>query len=123
MTGRAGVRLVYDSDRTAAKVGRRSAPACDRTLLFRSDRFAVDLVVQPAADELRIFHGQIVDERAGSPVSRAAVHLGDGDAAVRTDDFGQFSLSDIPGAGDTVLRVRLPEQELRCAIPQSVCDG
>jgi hypothetical protein len=116
MRARTNGRLVYDSDRAAARVGKRSAGGFGRTLLYRSDRLVVDLFVHPGTDELRLYHGQVVDERSGSPVAAASVRLaGEGD--VPTDEFGQFALSSMSEGEQHLLRVTTTDQELLCAIP------
>ena len=120
MTGATNGRLVFDSDRAAAKVGRRSASVFGRTLLYRSDRWTVDVVVHSGAADLRLFHGQVLDERSGAPLARAEVTLDDD--VVRTDDFGQFSLSEIMRPGQRVLRVRTDDHELICPIPADQAD-
>jgi hypothetical protein len=120
--GRKSGRLVFDSDRAAARVGRRSADGCGRMLLFRADRYAVDVVVHAPGNELRLYHGQVVDERSGAPVAAAGVSLDD-DGAVRTDEFGQFSLSDLVGAGPRRLRIQVSDGDLECPIPTQSPDG
>lgn len=118
MTARRNGRLVFDSERAAANVGRRSGDGFGRMLLFRSDRYAVDVVVHAPADDLRLYHGQVVDERSGSPVASADVRLGD-DETVRTDEFGQFSLSELAREGRCVLTVQTSDAELVCPIPNA----
>jgi len=120
VTGATNGRLVFDSDRAAAKVGRRSASVFGRTLLYRSDRWTVDVVVHSGAADLRLFHGQVLDERSGAPLARAEVTLDDD--VVRTDDFGQFALSAIRRDGQRVLHVRTADQQLLCAIPPTGTD-
>lgn len=121
MNDRTYGRLVFDSERAAAAVGRKSAKAFGRTLLYRSDRIAVDVFVQPGADELLLLHGQVVDANSGEPVPRTDVALAG--TCVRTDVFGQFSLSEIAGGSASVLRVRTPEREVLCPIPCAGSDG
>jgi len=113
---------VFDSHRAAAQVGRRSASVYGRTLLFRYGRYTVDLVVHPGAADLRLFHGQVVDERSGAPLAKAEVSL-DGDEGARTDEFGQFALSAIRVDAQRVLQIRTPDHDLICAIPPTAADA
>ena len=68
-------RLLYDSDRERHSVGARATVVMDRTLLYRSEPFSVDLIVHSGPDGMWFLHGQIVRERVGTPVTGARVRV------------------------------------------------
>jgi hypothetical protein len=108
--------LVFDSARAGALVGTRGPGSHERSLLFAAGAHAVDVVVFPAAAGLHVLHGQVIDTAREHGVRGAQVRLGAGDP-VETDPYGQFALSTLGGAEETVLRVVHEALELECTVP------
>ncbi len=113
-------RLLFDSARQGPMVGTRLGRSPDRTLLFRAEPFSVDLVVHASSDRLLYFHGHVVREQEGTPVTGAEVRLRNSPEAVATDEYGQFAVSSLDGGGDETLLITTDAAEVVFRIPDLV---
>lgn len=112
-------RLVYDSARVESAIGTRAGPCVDRSLLFQSGCFAVDVVIHAVTRDVRFLHGQMIQEEAGAPVSGAIVRLEGSDETVQTDEHGQFALSGGRFDERQTLHIETGGIEVAYAIPAS----
>ena len=99
MTHRENGRLLYDSARTGAAVQTRAGFVNERTLLFRSYDYCVDLFAPSGSDTLHWLHGQVIRSMASQPVPGALVRLGQDAQPVETDEHGQFAGQSVHAAG------------------------
>lgn len=116
MTSREG-QLVYDSARTCATVGQRTGLRIDRSLVFESDTYSVDLVLHTGLRDWGYLYGQVIRHADGQPVIDAAVRFDHGEGTVRTDLMGQFTVGISILDAQQVLRVETPRGPIVCTIP------
>ena len=109
--------LIYDSSREGASVGSRIGRSADRTLLFRSEPFSVDLVIHRSSDSLRYFHGHVVRDPLGPPVVGACVRLEESGDGVLTDEFGQFAVSSMTWETKHVLEIGTAGETVMLRVP------
>jgi len=114
---RAG-RLLFDSAQTlSTQVGTRSAPAPERTLVFRSGGLVVDLVLHASGRRFDYLQGQIVRHRDSEPVSGARVRVDGVEPEATTDEHGQFAVGARARGDQQVLRVAAGADAIVCTIP------
>lgn len=110
-------KLLYDSARTCATVGQRAGLRIDRSLMFQSNAYSVDLVLHAGLSDWSYVYGQVIQHRDGVPVPNAAIRFEDAESCVRTDGMGQFTVGiNLPDAHQT-LRVETPDGPMLCEIP------
>jgi hypothetical protein len=107
---------VFDSARVGALVGTRGPCSAERSLLFAAGAYSVDVVVFPGAGGLHALHGQVIDTASERGLCGARVRLG-AEEPVETDTYGQFALSTLGTAEETVLRVDHEGLVLECTLP------
>ena len=110
-------QLVFDSARARDRAGAASDLVVERTLLYRADGLAVDVVLQEGSGPLTVLHGQVVDERAGRALAAAQVRLGEQAPAVETDLRGRFAVSAAHAEGEQPLWIEAPGRRVRCSLP------
>ncbi len=114
---RQGGKLLFDSAFAEPAPQWRSGFCVERTLLFRSGEYSVDLIAHGGSDSLQLLHGQVVREDTGSPVAGAHVSLATGSDPVRTDEHGQFAVSTLHSDAQQVLMIETGEVEVMLTIP------
>jgi len=115
--------LLFDSAQDEAMVGTRFGRRPDRTLLYRSESFNVDLLIHATSDGLRYFHGHVTREGEGTPVTGALVRLVDPIDTVTPDEYGQFAVSRLSAEGRATLLVAAGDADLVCEIPDAGAEG
>ena len=113
--------LLFDSATAELMPGVRAVAGGERSLLFRADDLAIDLVVFESAG-LATVHGQVVSTASGSGVADARVRLDEAEPT-RTDAFGQFALSTVDPVDGAVLHAEIGPTVLACPVPATTSEG
>ncbi len=119
MTRRAA-RLVYDSHRSSAAMGVRSAVVAGRSLVFRGGELTIDVVIHTSRGAWGCHYGQVIRHADGSSMIGIDVALDDGDP-VKTDECGQFVVACDDARAARELRVGKDGDVLTLALP--VCSN
>lgn len=109
-------KLLFDSAARAGMPGMRAMTGNERSLLFKVDDYALDLVVFESAG-LKVVHGQLVSTASDEGIAQAKVQLGEDGDVVETDHFGQFSLSTMTPLDGEVLCAFADDVEIACPMP------
>ena len=97
--------LVYDSLRGARDIGTRDlACASERKLLFRSQDICLEVLIQSGGGQLRILHGQLIENPRGRPMPGIEVAMGP--ETIRTDEYGEFTMTVSDACESRLLYVR-----------------
>jgi hypothetical protein len=95
----------------------RANLVAERSLLFRIQGLAIDLVAHAGSGSLRFMHGQVVADRGRRPLASAGVRLGYDAEPVEADRHGHFAVSVVCGDGDQLLWIDVPDRQVLCSIP------
>jgi hypothetical protein len=111
-------RLVYDSAQSCATVGSRSGLRIDRSLVFQTDEYTLDVVLHAGLNDWNYLYGQVVRHTDGQAVEGALVRVEDSAVGpVDTDEHGQFTVEAALADERQVLRVEAAGAAFRCTIP------
>ncbi len=109
-------QLLFDSARAQAHAGSRGGIGAERSLVFQSGEYTVDLVVHDGAECVRYVHGQVARDGHDAPTC-ASVSLHGAPDTVPTDELGQFAVSGATTLGAASIAIAIGEDVLICTIP------
>ncbi len=110
--------VFYDSARVAEQMGTRGGIYEDRSLVFVAPPANVDLMVHGGMGDFCYVTGQVLDPLGDTPMPDVEVCLGaEGEAHVKTDEFGQFTLGGQVTGEEPVLTMTFDDAELVCRVP------